>query len=61
MEEYNPEWTEMSDILTASVANVEFEGISVYKSYSNIHCMFMILPHCLGKGVILQTVKDPSV
>ena len=30
LEEYNPEWTEMSDVLTASVANVEFEGISVH-------------------------------
>ena len=29
LEEYHSEWTEMSDVLTASVANVEFEGISV--------------------------------
>ena len=29
LEEYHSEWTEMSDVLTASVAIVEFEGISV--------------------------------
>jgi len=30
LEEYHSEWTEMSDVLTASVANVSFEGISVW-------------------------------
>jgi len=29
LEEYHSEWTEMSDVITASVANVSFEGISV--------------------------------
>ena len=29
LEEYQTEWTEMSDVLTQSVANVSFEGISV--------------------------------
>jgi len=29
LEEYHYEWTEMSDVLTASVADLLFEGISV--------------------------------
>ena len=33
LEEYHSEWTEMSDVLTASAANVKFQGISVC-SYS---------------------------
>jgi len=30
LEEYHYEWTEMSDVLTASVTSVSFEGISVW-------------------------------
>ena len=36
LEEYHSEWTEMSDVLTASVANVEFEGISVCVHYDHL-------------------------
>jgi len=54
LEEYHAEWTEMSDVLTASVANVEFEGISVCVSSATMFLAYChLIGYCtIGKGVI---------
>jgi len=60
LEEYHSEWTEMSDVLTASVTNVSFEGISVFTfyfftlTYNPNSCIKLVCLLCYtGVGIIL--------
>jgi len=46
LEEYHSEWTEMSEVLTKSVANVSFEGISV-GAWCNVHCI-AVFTNCMN-------------